>query len=181
MDTSPQCMTQREFITQILPLKDKIYRFALSRMYDRAAAEDVVQEVYVKLWQQRERLAKVENQEAWCIRCTRNLIIDFARARRPKSSLEVVKDIESGQMSDDGALHADLMLQVRAVLEKLPERQREIFRLRDLVGYSNQEIEEILDMNTTDVRVNLCRARKKVRQLLKEKLYNGVTQQIQSL
>ena len=167
-------MTQREFINEVVPLQERLFRFALSKVFQRDEAEEIVQEVFLKLWQQRARLSQIENKEAWCVRCTRNLIIDRARAGRKKVNLELKEDLVGGQQADEKTLHQDLVRQVHEVLQQLPQRQREIFRLRDLAGYSNQEIEEILQLSTSEVRVNLCRARKKVRQLLSKKIHDGV-------
>ncbi len=69
-------MTIKKFTQQITPIKDRLYRFAM-RMVDNAAeAEDVVQEVLIKLWQKRADLPQIQNLEAWSIRLTKNLSLD---------------------------------------------------------------------------------------------------------
>ena len=64
-------MDIKEFKTEILPFKNKLYRFALRIVGNVAEAEDVVQEVFIKLWNQRESLHQYSNLEAWCIRMTK--------------------------------------------------------------------------------------------------------------
>jgi len=167
-------MTANEFRLELLPLKDKLYRFAISKIYDREQAQDVVQEVYAKLWIQRDRLGEVRNLEAWCVRCTRNLIIDKQRAHRRTSDLADTAEPKSNVQSDDRLMHDDLVKQIRQLMEYLPERQQEVFRLRDLMGYSNPEIGEMLEMEQPEVRVNLCRARKKIKELLRKRIDYGL-------
>ncbi|MEO1255064.1 MAG: sigma factor, partial [Bacteroidota bacterium] len=57
-------MTKKEFQRAVSPIRDKLYRFALRMMNNVPEAEDVVQEVLIKLWQQRERLLQITNLEA---------------------------------------------------------------------------------------------------------------------
>lgn len=170
----PICMTASEFRLELLPLKDKLYRFAISKIYDREQAQDIVQEVYAKLWTQRDRLKDVHNLEAWCVRCTRNLIIDKQRAQKKTTDLADTAEPRSHASSDDRLLHKDLIAQIRQLMEQLPERQQEVFRLRDLMGYSNPEIGEMLELEQPEVRVHLCRARKKIKGLLRKRIDYGL-------
>ncbi len=167
-------MTASEFRSELLPLSDTLYRFAISKVYDRELAKDVVQEVYAKLWTQREKLAGVRNLEAWCIRCTRNLIIDKQRASKKTSDLEAVAEQRADSHSDHALLHNDLVKQIQELMGHLPQRQQAVFRLRDLMGYTNPEIGEMLEMDQPEVRVNLCRARKKIKELLKQRIDYGL-------
>ena len=65
-------MTTEQFQTRVLPAKNKLYRYALSIVSDDELAKDIVQEVFIKLWNQRERLAEIKNIEAWSMTLTRN-------------------------------------------------------------------------------------------------------------
>lgn len=62
-----------EFKNQILPLRDKLFRLALRITLDRAEAEDIVQEVMLKMWDCRGEWDKIKNKEAYCCTMTRNL------------------------------------------------------------------------------------------------------------
>ena len=64
------------FKNEIFPLKDKLFRYAYSLLKDRAEAEDVVQEVFMRLWQKRDELINIKNIEAWNMTMTRNLTLD---------------------------------------------------------------------------------------------------------
>ena len=73
--------------TDILPLKNKLFRLALRITLDRAEAEDVVQETIIKVWNRREEWDQIENIEAFCLTVCRNLAVDKTR-RQPFLSLD---------------------------------------------------------------------------------------------
>jgi RNA polymerase sigma-70 factor (ECF subfamily) len=79
-----------------------------------------------------------------------------------------------GDVPDKIAEDQDLIETVHRLLHLLPEKQREIFRLRDLMGYANKEIEEILELDASQVKVNLFRARKKIRLKLNQLIDYGL-------
>ena len=93
-------MTIKNFTQQIIPIKDRLYRFALRMVNNAAEAEDVVQEVLIKLWHKREELSEIHNLEAWSIRLTRNLSVDKLRGKRHQmESLDTQIDTESKQQN----------------------------------------------------------------------------------
>ena len=69
----PLDMVLEDFTYHVLPVKDKLYRFALRFLRNEAEAQDVVQDVLIKAWHQRDEL---HNAEAWCMRLTRNLSLN---------------------------------------------------------------------------------------------------------
>lgn len=158
-------MTPEQFKTDILPIKDRLYRYALSIVYDTELAKDIVQEVFLKLWNQRNNLSEVRNIEAWSMRITRNTSLDKLKSSNMKVlSLDKASYLDSGvEIPDTIVERTDLMSAIKKVLELLPEKQQEIFRLRDMMGYSNPEIGEMMSLKESDVKVNLFRARKKIK------------------
>ena len=168
-------MTREQFQIEILPLREKLYRYALSITLDIALAEDVLQDVFIKLWTKKDELDPVKNREAWCVRVVRNQALDRIRQRkRQPLELEKVHYTVGDSATVDSLEHQDLLQQIRGVLEKLPEQQREIFRLRELMGYSNAEIEEILNLNHSQVKVSLFRARQIIRKKIDKIINYGV-------
>ncbi|MEO9966704.1 MAG: RNA polymerase sigma factor [Reichenbachiella sp.] len=169
-------MTTEQFKKEVLSGKNKLYRYALSIVCNVELAEDIVQEVFMKLWNQREKLSKIHNIEAWSMTLTRNQCLDKLR----KKKLQVVDlseakyQISGHQVADHLSINNDLMEKIESTLALLPEKQREIFRLRELLGYSNQEIEKILNLDDSQVKVYLFRARQKVRASLSKILDYGV-------
>jgi RNA polymerase sigma-70 factor (ECF subfamily) len=160
-------MTQQEFQHTVTPIKSKLYRFALRMMNSNSEAEDVVQEVLIKLWQQREKLCQIANVEAWSIRLTRNASIDKIRTRKMTESTDVLLNVATNQPSpEDLTRRTETFDWVKKAMANLPEKQRAVMHLRDIEEYSYQEIAEALDIPLNQVKVNLSRARKQVRQYL---------------
>lgn len=125
------------------------------------SAEDVVQEVLIKVWQKKDQLEKIENKEAWCMTVTRNLALD--KLRRKKVILDDVDDhrgISDDNMSPYRALQSDdTMKIIRDAIQELPEAQQQVIHLRDVEGYTYKEIADITGFSSDKVKVYLHRAR----------------------
>ncbi len=158
-------MSTEEFQKDILPLQDKLYRYALSMVYEVDLAKDIVQEVFIKIWKKRDQLSQIENKEAWCIRVTRNQSLDKLKmAHRKNVGLEHAANQFVNTLNPEGlAEEKDLVAAIYEMMKELTEQQREIFRLRDLLGYSNKEIKELMNLSDSQVKVNLFRARQKIK------------------
>ena len=171
-------MLARDFKTDVLPISNKLLRFALQILQDEEEAKDVLQDVFLKLWQKRDELVKVENLEAFAFRMIRNRCLDAIRARRTVS-MEVVKkghipDEESRET--DHLEYTDSVSLVKRIITGLPDLQRTVIQMRDVEQLEYEEIAEVTQMNVNAIRVNLSRARKKVRdEILKIQNY-GITE-----
>src|SRR6187399_1421855 len=82
------------FETRVLPTKNKLFRFAFRLLGSSEEAKDVVQDVFIKLWNGRDRLAEVQNMEAWCMRITKNLSLDRIRSRQRRSTDSISDGLE---------------------------------------------------------------------------------------
>ena len=168
MTRLPSVMHINDFMELVTPYKDKLYRFALRIVGNRFEAEDVVQEVLIKVWKKKEHFLSITNKEAWCMTLTRNLAIDKTRARKVKTNdidqFFHLKD--SSTTPDVAAESSDTMKQIQAIINTLPDKQREILHLRDVEGFTYKEISEITDFKIDQVKVYLHRARKILRQKL---------------
>lgn len=166
-------MTPEQFIDKLLPLKDKLYRFANRLLNEPEDAEDVVQEVFLRLWDRKEDMESYRSIEAIAMTITRNLSIDMLR-----TSGKVVQDDTQEVLLIDNLTPYDLTelkdttSRINALINHLPEQQRLILHLRDIEGYDFDEIAALLDLNLNMIRVNLSRARKKIKeQLIKAQQY----------
>lgn len=151
----------------VLSVKNKLFRFALRMLGSQDDAKDVVQEVFIRVWNNRATAGDVRNWEAWCMRMTRNLSLDRLRASARKPSLAIDESITLEQQDptpDTSAELSESMTTVREIMDALPEKQRQVMHLRDVEGYSYQEICEILELDMSQVKVNLFRARNAVRE-----------------
>jgi len=152
----------------VLPYKDKLYRYALRIVGNHMSAEDIVQEVLVKIWQKKEQLAAIENKEAWCMTVTRNLALDTLRKKKAyHDDIEDHRDISDGTMTPYRKLQSDDTMElIKKAMLDLPESQQHVIHLRDVEGYSYQEIAEITGFSIDKVKVYLHRARIALRKKL---------------
>jgi len=162
-------MTLEAFQNMVFPVKNKLYRFAFRLLGDNEEAKDVVQEVMIKVWSGREQLDQVQNLEAWCMRITKNLSLDRLRQqqRRPTDSLEKGMHLSHHSLTPaDEAELSEKMKRISQLMAELPDKQRQVMHLRDIEGYSYNEICDILEIDMSQVKVNLFRARNAVREKL---------------
>jgi len=159
-------MSPEEFKIELLPLKNKLFRLAWRLTGQREEAEDVVQEVYLKAWGMRHQLAQYKSREGLLVTMTRNRCLDRLRQRKNKA-LQLKPEIFHRPEEADLQKHQesrDLVQQVQKMMEKLPEQQKTIMHLRDVEGYGFEEIAGVTGFDGNYIRVNLSRARKKIRE-----------------
>lgn len=166
-------MTQKEFLINVLPFKDKVYRLAKRLLISTDEAEDATQELYVKLWNKKEEIAGLRSVEAYAMTLTKNYCLDRLKSKQAGNLKLVHSNYLSNDMSLDKKIELENSVQiVKKLMNQLPEQQQIIIQLRDVEEYEYDEICEILEMNQTAVRVALSRARKTIReQLLKTHAY----------
>jgi RNA polymerase sigma-70 factor (ECF subfamily) len=155
------------FESRVLPVKNKIFRFAFRLLGSSEEAKDVVQEVFIKVWNGREQMGSIENMEAWCMRITRNLSLDRIRASQRKATDPINENFEirlDALSPHEKAEHTESMQRINQLIAQLPEKQRQVMHLRDIEGYSYNEICEMLEIDMSQVKVNLFRARNAVRE-----------------
>jgi len=159
-------------------MSNKLLRFANQILQDEEEARDVLQDTFLKLWQKREELTKVENLNAFAFRMIRNRCLDVIRTRRTVS-MELVKKAslpEEESFETDHLEYADSASMVKKIISELPDLQRTIIQMRDIEQLEYEEIAEVTQVNVNAIRVNLSRARKKVRdEILKIHNY-GITE-----
>jgi RNA polymerase sigma-70 factor (ECF subfamily) len=162
-------MNFEAFQNRVLPAKNKLFRFALRLVGSEEEAKDVVQEVMIRVWNGREQMAEIQNMEAWCMRITKNLSLDRIRAnnRRQTQPIDDNFDVRNEALTphESTELH-ESMQRINQLMASLPEKQRHVMHLRDVEGYSYNEICDILELDMNQVKVNLFRARNAVREKL---------------
>jgi RNA polymerase sigma factor (sigma-70 family) len=158
-------MKQLEFSNLVSRLKDKLFRISLDIVHDSELASDVVQEVFIKVWEKKEEMANIENLDAYCVRMTRNLSIDKTRLKHYKNQdLTVAYKLEHSNPSPSRSAEInDALSKIRELIKELPESQRQVLMLRDFDGYSYLEIADMLEIPLNQVKVYLYRARQYIR------------------
>lgn len=158
-------MELETFQTAVLPLRGKLLQISLRLMEDGADAEDIVQEVLLRLWNIRSRLEAYRSVEALAVQVTKNLAIDRLRMRRrPAGEVEQLA-LDSGTKNPAEQLEErDAAACIRRLIDRLPPLQQTIVRMKDVEGYEIAEIAAITGTAPEAIRVNLSRARKKIRE-----------------
>ena len=159
-------MQEISFRDDILPLKDKLFRLALRITFDRAEAEDVVQDTMIRVWNKREEWTQFGSIEAYCLTVAKNLAIDRSQ-KNEAQIVELTPEMEEESEASgpyDQLINKERMSIIHRLINELPEKQRLIMQLRDIEGESYKEIAKILNLTEEQVKVNLFRARQKVKQ-----------------
>lgn len=161
-------MTIETFTSDVLPLKDKLFRFAKSILNNDDVAKDVVQETMMKIWEKREQTETIRNIEAWCMTVARNFALSKYRLKdNQNNSLEVGGEFQEKADTPYQKLErADVMDKIDEMVSELPLKLKEVFQLRDVEEYSYNEISEITGYQISDVKVCVFRARKAIREKL---------------
>ncbi len=158
-------MDLNQFKSEIIPLRQKLYHFAWKLLENEADAEDAVQETFLRLWNNRDKLDNINNSGAFAMQTVKNICIDKIRARRFELSTEETPDPDVWQQTPYADMEQkDSVQLIRGIIERLPELQRKIILMRDVEGYELQEIATITGTHVSAVTMNLSRARKKVRE-----------------
>jgi RNA polymerase sigma factor (sigma-70 family) len=160
-------MNQTEFIKIISPFKDRVFRLAKRLLVSTEEAEDATQEVLVRLWNNKEKLANYSSVEALAITITKNYCLDQLKSKRATEMRIVHSNYTDRQAGlQQQAEDRDSLDWVGKIIDSLPEQQKMIVQMRDIEEYEFEEIAKIMDMNETAVRVALSRARKTIREEL---------------
>ncbi|MDR0987845.1 MAG: sigma-70 family RNA polymerase sigma factor [Prevotellaceae bacterium] len=160
-------MRPLSFARDVLPLKEKLFRLALRITSNRAEAEDIVQETLIRIWNKRNEWEKLDSIEAYSFTITRNLALDL-KERKDAQTIELTPALEPADATTpyDRLVRKEQLRLIHRLIGSLPEKQRQTMLLRDVDGLSYREIAQALHLPEEQVKVNLFRARQKVRQQL---------------
>jgi RNA polymerase sigma-70 factor (ECF subfamily) len=159
-------MDAAQFKNMVLPLSGKLLHFANLMLKQPSEAEDAVQEVCLKLWKIRDSLEKYDSIEAFAMKVTKNWCLDRLKARKPVYIDTYNPRYDRGSDDDPHKLmeQSDRNSLLNRILDRLPEQQRLIIQLRELEGMEFEQMAMIMDMNINAIRVNLFRARQRIRE-----------------
>lgn len=158
-------MTNETFKYQVLPLKQMYFRFAYSLVKSAEVAEDIVQDVLLKIWQKAD---EIDNFKAYGMRLTRNLSLDKLKA----ANAQVVGIADGFNMATampnplENTIGENISVLIEEALENLNEQQRICWQLREVEAFSYQEIAAHTQLTMEQVKVNIFRARKSLQKQL---------------
>ena len=151
-----------------LPLADRFYKVAWYLLEDEADAEDAVQELYLKLWSARKSLDRVQNPAAYGISLLKNICIDRIRKRqiRKAEPLEKAPPLEEAPPERRMEMR-DTLRHLLDEMEKLPQKQRDVLRMRTIDELEYEEISKKTGLSQVHIRVLITTARKTLKQKLR--------------
>jgi RNA polymerase sigma factor (sigma-70 family) len=147
---------------------DDIFRMAVSFTRHRGEAEDLTQEVFLKLWQNLHRYAAdTSSFRAWAYRVAHNLFVDaYRRSREQRRATwvdpEFLETLPGGEDPHTRAVRHQRLEMARAGLERLPEELAQLIMLRDFADWSYDELAEELSLPIGTVKSRLNRARREL-------------------
>lgn len=156
-----QMLTAAEYNTITKLYADNLYRYALKVNGDAVVAQDIIQNVFLKLWQIRERV-NVESVKALLYKMTYQQGIDQYRSEKARVEREGI----AMQKSHDTANQYGSKDLLEIAFKSLKAEAKNLILLRDYEGYSYAEISDLTGLPLSTVKVNLYRARKKMQEQL---------------
>ena len=159
-------MDAREFKQRFLPHHRLLYRVAYQLTGNAQDAEDLLQDLYLKLWQKRDDLPDEAMKEAYLVTMIRRLYIDQRRLKRLDASAELKnEDGPPDERSLDRQIDAkDEAQQMEGLINQLPERDSKIIQMHLVEDRSYEEIERDTGLSQGNIRIIVMRTKKKLKQ-----------------
>lgn len=158
-------MSQEIYKQAILPIRFQLLNIARKMLENEQEAEDAVQEVLLKLWHKADMLGKYDSPSAVAVTAIKNHCLDKIKLQK---RVETLTETDEFHISTDNP-HLQLERKdseeiLMHIINNLPKLQQMIIKMKDVEHYEVEEIAEITGTTSEAVRVNLSRARKKVRE-----------------
>jgi RNA polymerase sigma-70 factor (ECF subfamily) len=165
---APDDRLGNHFRQEAVSCLDGLYGFANTLCHDRATAEDLVQETYVRALSARRRPGPEENLRGWLFTILHNVWRNEVRRRRPSALEDLAELLVAPGDSPAEALHRDQeRQQVRRAIAELPEAFRAVVLLRCVEGFSYRDVAAIVGCPAGTVMSRLARARSLLRKALR--------------
>jgi len=149
---------------------DDLYRFANSFVKSDEIAEEIVSDVFIKIWQIRNKLSEIENLKVYLYTITRNFSLNYITKNHRQhfvdlddSKLELIADLRT---PEELCISAETLKGIKDAIRDLPEQCRLIFKLVKLDGLRYKEVASILNISTFTVRNQVANAVRKIAESL---------------
>ena len=157
-------MNSETFRIKYLSLADTFYKIAFYILESECNAKDAVQDLYLQLWRDRDKLDAVVNPKAYCITLLKNRCIDFLRKSNRMTHPERLPQRDDGCWGEKQIQDRERLANVIKKIEKLPEKQREALIMRTVDGLEYKDIAQKTGMSGIMLRVLISKARQTLRQ-----------------
>ena len=154
-------MKSKEVEKFVKKYAELVYRVAYTMLKNTADAEDIFQDVFMKLCTDDTKFNSEDHKKAWIIRVTKNKCLDFLKSSTNTKNVELDEELINPMTNENNG-------QVLDEVMKLPEKFRIIIFLYYFEGYKIQEISQILEVNESTLKSQLVKARELLKELLKE-------------
>lgn len=158
-------MTQETFRNTVFILRDEMFRFAKRFVMSSDEAEDVVQDLMIKFWQKKEELSTLGNLKSYALKSVRNECLNRLKHHDVKVGFV---DLQLHRSELYSMEVNNLKEHIINFINQLPEKQKMVIHLKDVEEYEVSEISEIMEIEENAVRVNLMRARQKVKEQISQ-------------
>lgn len=154
-------MTQEKFRDTVFVLKDEMFRFARKLVISNDEAQDVVQDLMMKFWQKKDQLSNYENLKAFVMKSVKNECLNRLKHDKVKMNFAAMQLHQNNFYQPEVN---NLKEEIIKLIAMLPEKQKMVIHLKDVEEYEIAEISKILEIEENAVRVNLMRARQKIKE-----------------
>ncbi len=156
-------MTEEDFRTRVMSHRQLMMAVAMTVLCNRDDALDCLQDTFVSLWRNREKIAGVENIRQYCVTAVRNTALGMLR-KEPAGSLEKAEELFADGNPESGLETRENFQVLTSGLKGLPERQRQVVLMSAISGLSAPEISVITDLSPSNVRTLLSRGRRSLKE-----------------
>ena len=162
-------MDAQEFKQRFMPHYRLLYRVAYHLTVNAQDAEDLLQEIYLKLWQKRDSLTDEAMKESYLVAMMRNLFLDQRRIKRLDTSAELNEESSPpDERSLDRQIDSkDELQQMEGLISELPERDAKIIQMHLVENRSYEEIEQDTGLSQGNIRIIVMRTKQKLKQRFK--------------
>jgi RNA polymerase sigma-70 factor (family 1) len=150
-----------------------IFQFSLSYLKNKADAEELVQDVFLKIWEKREILDGAQNIKAYIFKIAVNTIYDFIRRKNIEKTFNDFAQVNFNKSSNvtwDTVIFEEMQTTLNELVAQMPEQRRRVFYLSKRKGLTNSQIAQKLDLSKRTVENQLYRALDFLKENLKNEL-----------
>jgi RNA polymerase sigma-70 factor (ECF subfamily) len=168
-------ITETKYNFLVEQYKDRVYSYSLYMLRNRMDADDVAQEVLIKIWNNIHKF-NILAAKTYIMKMTHNLCIDYLRKRKNELtknpySVDDISEFIENKEGENPMLDLENKItdsQIKAAVKKLPDNQKSVFVLYEIQGMKYKEISKTLNIPINSVKVYLMRARKQLQVMLNE-------------
>ena len=159
-------MDAREFKQRFMPHYKLLYRVAYQMTGNAQDAEDLLQDLYLKLWQKRDGLPDEAMKQVYLVKMIRNLFLEQRRIKRLDTSIELKEAYSppDSQSLDHQIDAKDEVQKMEGLISELPEREAKIIKMHLVEERSYEEIEQDTGLSKGNIRIIVMRTRQKLKQ-----------------